>query len=336
MKTTNTNTVNTKNTNTENTKTTNIRTVNTKTANEKIRRTMLFLNAQRAALLKDAYVYKPDCVIFDLEDAVAEREKDSARIQLYNTLKYHNYYGVERWVRINGLDTPYYQEDIRCAVAGHCEGIRIPKTESAEDINHVAELVAAAEEEFGRRDKTMLMAALESPLAVLNALQICLSGGERMIGVALSGGDYTSSLQARRTANGAELFGARAHIVMAARAAGVQCFDTVHTDLKDMEGFRRETELIRDMGFDGKSVVSPKQIAVIHAVFTPTKAEAEHAVHLIEAIRENEKNGVGVLVVDGQMVDVAHINGAKRILRMAKASGMPVPDLEPQTCGGGV
>ena len=289
---------------------------------------MMFLNSQRAALIKDAYIYKPDCVIFDLEDAVAEREKDSARIQLYNTLKYHNYYGIERWVRINGLDTTHYREDIRCAVAGNCEGIRIPKTETAEDVRVVERLVAAAEMEFGRTEgSTMLMAALESPMAVLNALDICTSGSDRLIGVALSGGDYTSTLRARRTAKGEELFGARAHIVMAARAAGVQCFDTVHTDLNDMAGLRAETELIRDMGYDGKSVISPKQLAIIHDVFTPAKKEIEHAVHLIEAIRENREQGIGVMVVDGQMVDLAHVEGAKRILQLAKVSGIYKGDL---------
>mgnify|MGYP002738677217 CR=1 FL=1 len=119
---------------------------------DRIRRTMMFLNCQRAALIKDAYVYKPDCVLLDLEDAVAVSEKDSARIQLYNTLQDIDYRDVERWVRINGLDTEYYKEDIRAAVAGGTEGIRIPVTETAEDVKIVEKLIAEAEKEFGREE----------------------------------------------------------------------------------------------------------------------------------------------------------------------------------------
>lgn len=288
---------------------------------ERIRRTMIFLNAQRAGLVRDAYIYRPDCVIFDLEDAVAEREKDSARIQLYHTLKNIDYRGVERWVRINGLDTPHYREDIRSAVAGGAEGIRIAKTETRRDVELVEQLVAEAERDFGREiGSTMLMAALESPLAVMNAYEIATSS-ERLMGIALSGGDFRRTMRANTTREGWELFTARSQIVMAARAAGVMAFDTVHTDLSDMEGFVKETELIRDMGFDGKSLISPRQIGLVHKVFEPTEKEIEHAIHIIEAIEENKKKGIGVLIVDGQMVDIAHVEGAKRTLELAKVSG---------------
>lgn len=287
----------------------------------RIRRTMIFLNAQRAGLVRDAYIYGPDCVIFDLEDAVAEREKDSARIQLYQTLKNIDYRGVERWVRINGLDTPHYKEDIRASVAGGAEGIRIAKTETRKDVELVERLVEAAEREFGREPgSTMLMAALESPLAVMNAYEIATSS-ERLMGIALSGGDFRRTMQANSTREGWELFGARSQIIIAARAAGVMCFDTVHTDLNDMESFVKETELIRDMGFDGKSLISPRQITLVHNLFTPSDREIEHAIRIIEEIEENKEKGVGVLIVDGQMVDIAHVEGAKRTLELAKVSG---------------
>lgn len=283
---------------------------------------MIFLNCQRAALIKDAYVYKPDCVILDLEDAVAQREKDSARVSLYNTLRYHDYHGVERWVRINGLDTDLYKEDIRAAVAGGCEGIRIPKTESAADVKLVEDLVDAAEKEFDRPEgSTMLMGALESPKAILNCYEIATSS-PRMMGIALSAGDFCSSMHAKRTTTGEELFNARSQIVLAARAAGIMAFDTVHTDLDDMDSLRKETEMIKNMGFDGKSVISPKQISVIHSIFTPSQKELQHAVKVINAVKENEKKGIGVLVVDGKMVDIAWVEGAKRVIELAKAAGI--------------
>ncbi|AEC02947.1 Citryl-CoA lyase [Parasphaerochaeta coccoides DSM 17374] len=288
----------------------------------RIRRTMMFLNTQRAALVKDSYVYKPDSVLLDLEDAVAEGEKDSARVQLYNTLKYVDYHGVERFVRINGLDTPHYKEDIRASVAGGADGIRIPKTETKNDVALVEELVEKAEKEFGRPvGSTMLMAALESPRAVLNAYEIATSS-DRMMGIALSAGDFKRTMHARQTADGSELATARGLIIMAARAAGIMAFDTVYTNIDDIAGLRREAELIRDMGFDGKSLISPKQIATIHEVFTPTEKEISRAEHLILAVEENKKKGVGVLVVDGAMVDIAMVEGAYRTLTLAKASGV--------------
>ncbi len=295
--------------------------------NDKIRRTMMFLNSQRAALMKDAYIYGPDCVIFDLEDAVALSEKDSARFQLYNTLREIDYGEVERWVRINGLDTQFYHEDIRAAVAGGAEGIRIPMCETAADVHKAEGLIAAAEEEFGRPvGNTLIMAALESPLGVMNAYAIA-TASSRMMGIALSAGDFTRTMHAKRTREGHELFLARSMIVMAARAAKVSCFDTVHTDLEDLAGLRRDTELIRDLGFDGKSVISPKQIAVIHDVFEPSAQEINHAMKIIMAVEQNKARGVGVMVVDGKMIDVAMVEGAHRTLRLARAAGIETGDI---------
>lgn len=297
------------------------------TMRRSVRRTMMFLNTQRASLVKDPYVYGPDCVILDLEDAVSENEKDSARIQLYNTLKYLDYGETEIWVRINPLDTPYYKEDIRAAVAGRCDGIRIAKTESAEDVHVVEALIEKAEDEFGvEKGSTMIMGAIESPTAVFNAKEIA-EASERMMGIALSAGDYRRELHAQVTEGGEELFVARSMILMAARAAGIMAFDTVYTDVDNIEGLVKETELIKDMGFDGKSLISPKQIAPVHDVFTPGAKEIRHAENIIMELEENKRKGVGVLVVDGKMVDVAMVEGAQRTLDIAKASGVYKGDL---------
>ena len=129
----------------------------------------MFLNAQRASLVKDPYIYGADCVILDLEDAVSIKEKDSARVQLYNTLKYVDYGDTEIWVRINATDSEYYKEDIRAAVAGGADGLRIPMCESRDQVIEVEKLVEEAEKEFGKEiGSTMLMAALETPLSIIN------------------------------------------------------------------------------------------------------------------------------------------------------------------------
>lgn len=292
------------------------------TEKNRLRRTMMFLNAQKPNLLKDPYIYQPDSLMFDLEDAVAIGEKDAARFVLAQTLKNIDYRNCERIVRINGIDTPFWKEDIRCAVYAGCDGIRIPKTESSDDVKKVEREVQEAEREADVKEgSTLLMAAIESAKGVMNLQDICNSS-ERLFGVALSGGDYTKDLHTVITGTGVELNGARQLMVIVARSAGIQCFDTVYTNLNDMDGFRRETQLIHDMGFDGKSIINPRQISIVHEVYTPTEKEIEFSKKVVEEIEEKTKQGCGVFTVDGKMIDIAFYDGAKRILDLAKAAGV--------------
>ena len=287
----------------------------------------MFLNCQKPGLIKDPYIYKPDSIMLDLEDAVAEKEKDAARYSLYHALQEIDYRGVERVVRINGLDTPYWKEDIRCAVAGGCDSIRIPKTESAQDVHMVEEAIIAAEKEFDIPEgRTLIMSAIESARGVMKALDIC-EASDRMFGIALSGGDYTKDLQTHITGTGLELMGARQNMVIAARAAGVQCFDTVYTDLDNMDGFRQDVETIHLMGFDGKSVINPRQISIVHDIFTPSKKDIIFAEKVVKEIDDKKAKGIGVFTVDGKMIDIAFYDGAKRTIALAKASGVYKGDL---------
>ena len=294
---------------------------------KRLRRSMMFLNCQKPGLIKDPYIYRPDSIMLDLEDAVAENQKDAARYSLYHALQEIDYRGVERVVRINGLDTPHWKEDIRVCVAGGADTIRIAKTETAQDVHTVEEHVLAAEREFGRPEgSTLLMAALESCKGVLNALEVCKSS-DRLIGIALSGGDYTKDLQTVITGTGVELQGARQQMIIAARAAGVQCWDTVFTNLDALDVFEEEVKMIKMMGFDGKSLVNPRQIDVVHKIFTPTQKEIIFAEKVVKEIDEKKAQGIGVFTVDGKMIDIAFYDGAKRTIALAKASGVSEGDL---------
>lgn len=293
----------------------------------RLRRTMMFLNCQKPGLIKDPYIYKPDSIMLDLEDAVAEKEKDAARYSLYHALQEIDYRGVERVVRINGLDTEYWKEDIRVSVAGGADSIRIPKTESAHDVKLVEEEIHKAELEFGVPEgRTLIMAALESAMGVMNALEICQSS-DRLFGIALSGGDYSKDLQTTISGTGVEFAGARQLMIIAARAAKVQCFDTVFTNLDDMDGFRREVEMIKTMGFDGKSIINPRQIAPVHEIYTPTEKDIIFSEKVVKEIDEKKAQGIGVFTVDGKMIDIAFYDGAKRVIELAKASGVYKGDL---------
>lgn len=288
----------------------------------RLRRTMMFMNAQKPGLIKDAYIYGCDSIMLDLEDAVAENQKDSARFSLYHALKSIDYGDTEVIVRINGLDTPHWKEDIRVVVAGGADGIRIAKCESAQDVKIVEKATEEAEKEFGVEvGRTLLMAALESPKGILNAYEIC-SASDRMFGVAISGGDFRKCMQTKFQPDGVDMLAARGQMLLAARAAGIQCFDTVFTNLDDDEGFMAELRQNKAMGFDGKSLINPKQIRPVHEILAPTEKEIITAERIVTAYREQAAAGVGVFTLDGKMIDLAFIPGAERTLKLAKASGL--------------
>ncbi len=295
---------------------------------QKLRRTMLYVPGNNAGMVKDAQIYRSDSIMFDLEDSVSINEKDSARFMVFMALRTQEYEGIETVVRINSLDSGYGKEDIKAIVMAGPEVIRLPKTETAQDIADVEELVAAAERKNNLPEgKIKLMAAVESPLGVLNAYSIALSSS-RLIGIALGAEDYVTSMKTKRYEDGTELLFARSMIVNAARAAGIYALDTVYSDLNNDDGFLRELNLIKQLGFDGKSIISPRQIDHVNRVFAPSKKEIRNALEIIEAIKEAEKNASGVIAVNGRMVDKPIVERAERIIELARASGMALNDDE--------
>lgn len=289
---------------------------------ERLRRTMMFVPGSNPSMLKDAYIYEADSLMFDLEDAVALNEKDSARFLVHNAIKTIDYGNKEIVVRINGLDTPYGRDDIEAVVRAGADVIRLPKTETAQDILDVERVIEEVERKIGREvGSTKMMAAIESPLGAFNALPIAMAS-KRLIGIALGAEDYVTNMKTKRYADGLELLGARSQIVMAARAAGIYALDTVFSDVDDEEGFRREVELIKQLGFDGKSVINPRQIKPVHEIYTPTPQEIKKSVNIVNAAREAKEKGLGVISLNGKMVDKPIIDRAERILTLATASGV--------------
>lgn len=289
---------------------------------ERLRRTMMFVPGNNPAMVKDAGIYGADSIMFDLEDAVSMAEKDAARDLVYEALQTQDYGDAELVVRVNGQDTPYYANDVRAMVKAGIDVVRLPKAEDAEMVKKLDADITAAEKEFGREEgSTMLMAAIESAKGVINAYQIA-SASDRMMGIALSAEDYTTDMKTHRYQDGAELEFARNMVLHAARAAGVAAFDTVFTNMNDTEGFYRETEYIHQLGFDGKSLVNPRQIPMVNKVYEPTKKEIENAKNVENAIKEAKLKGSGVISMNGQMVDRPVVLRAERVMRLAKASNL--------------
>ncbi|MBS9337555.1 citrate (pro-3S)-lyase subunit beta [Fructobacillus parabroussonetiae] len=291
-------------------------------ADERLRRTMMFVPGNNPGLIKDAGIFGVDSIMFDLEDAVNMNEKDAARYLVYEALQTFDYGDAELVVRINGLDTPFYENDIKAMVKAGIDVIRLPKTESADMIHELENLVEAAEKEFGREvGSTHLMAAIESAMGVVNAYQIA-SASKRMIGIALSAEDYTTDMKTHRYPDGQELLYARNVILHAARAAKIAAFDTVFTNLDDEEGFIRETKLIHQLGFDGKSIINPRQVAPVNRVFAPSRKEIQNAQNVMAAIEEAKQKGSGVIAMNGQMVDRPVVMRAERVMKLAKANNL--------------
>ncbi|HER9931634.1 TPA: citrate (pro-3S)-lyase subunit beta [Streptococcus pyogenes] len=288
---------------------------------ERLRRTMMFVPGANAAMLRDAPLFGADSIMFDLEDSVSLKEKDTSRALVHFALKTFDYSSVETVVRVNGLDS-CGALDIEAVVLAGVNVIRLPKTETAQDIIDVEAVIERVERENGIEvGRTRMMAAIESAEGVLNARDIA-KASKRLIGIALGAEDYVTNMKTRRYPDGQELFFARSMILHAARAAGIAAIDTVYSDVNNTEGFQNEVRMIKQLGFDGKSVINPRQIPLVNEIYTPTKKEVDHAKQVIWAIREAESKGSGVISLNGKMVDKPIVERAERVIALATAAGV--------------
>jgi citrate lyase subunit beta/citryl-CoA lyase len=268
-------------------------------------------------MIVDAAIYGADSIMFDLEDAISPSEKDSARMLVYHALLALPKKDCELVVRINGLDSIHGEEDIKYMVAAGVDVIRLPKTETALDIKAVEAIIEKAEIANNRViGSTKMMAAIESPLGVIHAYEIA-KASSRLVGIALGAEDYVTNLKTKRSAQGLELLHARSQILTAARACGIAALDTVYSDLDNMDGFKDEVILIHQLGFDGKSVINPRQIDIVHDIYKPSEEEVAHALEVKTAAIKAEREGQGVFTVNGKMVDRPIIDRALRVLQLA-------------------
>lgn len=279
-------------------------------------------------MIQDAGIYKADSLMFDLEDSVSVYEKDSARFLVFQALTSLAYPGKELVVRINDPHTEIGREDLEAVVCTGKAVIRLPKTETPQDVIDCESMIEAVEKKADLPiGSTGMMAAIESASGVINAKEIALAS-RRLTGIAIGAEDYVTDLRTSRSPEGIELLFGRSMVLLAARNAGIDAIDTVFSDANDEEGLRRETALIKQLGFDGKSIINPRQIKIVHEVFTPTEKEIQHALAVLEAIREAGKRGSGVISLNGKMVDKPIAARAGRVLDLAKAAGIALEERE--------
>ena len=287
-----------------------------------MRRSMLFLPGNNPNLLINGNCLGSDAVIFDLEDAVAPDQKDAARILVRNTMRYMDFRGTEIIVRINSIDTPYWKRDLDEVMPYKPSLILLPKTGTAADALAADEYMTQIEEKLGFEPNTVgLMPLIETALGVENSFTIA-SCTRRVQALFLGAEDLTADLQCRRTKEGREIEYARTRLVVAARAAGVDVYDTPFTDVNDDEGIVKDAELAKALGFTGKSSISPRHVEVINEVFTPTRKEIDYAYEVMDAIAEAKAQGKGAIALHGKMVDAPIVARAQRTIAAAEALGI--------------
>lgn len=299
-----------------------------------LRRTLLYVPGNMPSMLQNIPIFQCDGVMIDLEDAVPLSEKDAARTLVRKFLEGYTERNKEVLVRINGLDTKWGINDLKAVLPALPDGIRLPKADTPEVVETLDTLMTEFEEELGLEiGRFKILPSIESAEGVINCIRTA-KATKRLIGLAFGAEDYTASLEIERTKEGEELFAARTRVVWACKAAGIQAIDTIFADAGDMEGLRRETELIKRLGFSGKSLVNPRQIEVIHEVFAPKQEEVDYALQVVEAIGRAREMGTGVISLGGKMVDAPVVKRAVRVLKTAQAHGLVDIELDEEVIYG--
>jgi len=287
-----------------------------------MRRSMLFLPGNNPNMLINGNCLGSDAIIFDLEDAVAPAEKDAARILVRNTMRYMDFRGCETIVRINSIDTPYWQQDLDTILPCKPDLILLPKTGSSTDVLAADAYMTELESKLGFESNAVgLMPLIETALGVENAFSIACAT-KRVKALFLGAEDLTADLQCKRTKEGREIEYARTRLVVAARAAGVDVYDTPFTDVNDDEGIWTDARLAKALGFTGKASISPRHVEVINAVFSPTEKEIDYAYEVLDAIALAKSQGKGAIALHGKMIDAPIVARAQRTIDMATALGL--------------
>ncbi len=282
------------------------------------RRSALYMPGANARALEKAKTLPCDAVILDLEDAVAPDAKTFARDQVMAAVAARGFGAREVIVRINGLDTAWWLDDLQAAAEAGPDGILVPKVSKPSDLQAVAARLTG----LAARHRIWLWAMIETPLAIVNAADIAAvahDGATRLAGFMMGTNDLAKETRARLMDGRAPMIPWLAAAVLAAHAYGIDVLDGVYNSLQDEDGFRRECAQGRDMGFDGKTLVHPSQIAPCNAVFSPTVEEIDEARRIIAAFELPENREKGVIELDGRMVERMHADIARRTVAIAEA-----------------
>ena len=283
------------------------------------RRSLLYMPASNARALEKAQGLPADGLIFDLEDAVAPAAKVEARSGAVAAARSGRYGSREIFIRVNGLDTSWAADDLRAAASSAADALLLPKANSADDVRRAIALLADA----GAPASQLLWAMMETPRGILAAAELARVNESlptpRFGGFVVGTADLAKDLHCAHPADRWTMSFALQQCVMAARAHDLGVIDGVFFDLNDEDGFARSCRQGRELGFDGKTLIHPKQIAVANATFAPLPADIAHARRVIAAHAQARAQGQGVTLLDGKLVEILHVAEAERLLAQAEA-----------------
>ncbi len=283
-----------------------------------MRRSLLFIPGNNPAMLQNADVFGSDAVIFDLEDAVNVTEKDNARNLIHYYLKSHPNLPMEVVIRINGLDTEYYQDDLEKVVSDNIDTIMLPKAK-VDELKELDRILTKLEKERKLTKRINIIPIIELAVSVLQVEQI--ASMPRVDGILLGAEDLTSDMEVTRTKNGKEIEYARCRVAMACKAYQIDAIDTPFTDVNDMEGLKKDAENAQTLAMNAKSAIHPNQIDTINEVFLPAPKLIIWAKRVKAASDDALARGIGVFSLDGKMVDKPVIERALKILAKASKFG---------------
>ena len=265
-------------------------------------RSIMFLPASKPGNLLNADVYGADAIVIDLEDATSFGEKDSARILLKHALRTFEY-KTRVIVRINNITTPWWKDDLEMIVPEKPFAIMPTKSYSPKDIIAVDEYITKVEKEHGMEiGRTKIIALLETAGGIEHAYGIATCT-KRVIALSFGAIDYALDIKASLSGNGSEILYARSRLVNAARSAGIEAIDAPYGTVRNYEGLKEETLMVKGLGFNGKACIYPGQVEYVNAIFAPTPEEYRHAKAVAAAFADAEAHGRGVVVVDGVLCD---------------------------------
>jgi len=280
----------------------------------RVMRSQLFIPGNNEKLVGKIPSLDTDVVVLDLEDAVPLEEKEKARQIISSVLNTFDKSHPLIFVRVSGLDLKSLKEDLFAVACSRLDGLVLPKVELPDQVQGVA--LVLKEIETNRNlaaGKIRLTTTIETARGLLRSFEIGVAS-DRVEAISLGAEDYTLNLGTNRSRNGSELWYARTHIVVGAAAAGIQAIDTVFSDLNDDEGLMEEAKLVRQLGFTGKYLIHPRQIAVVNRVFSPSEEEIKYAYKVVAAFDDARKMGKAVITVDGKMVDGPVVGRARKII----------------------
>jgi citrate lyase subunit beta/citryl-CoA lyase len=289
-------------------------------------RSKLFVPGSRPELFEKAMKGEADALSFDLEDAVDEKRKDVARREVARFLRsLPANCGKTIIVRVNGLDTPHFEADLEAIVGPGLDIVNLPMTESADDVRECASALTKAERPLGSRaEPVALMPNIETPRGLRFAAEIALAS-PRVVGLQAGWGDLIEPLGIDRY-NPAMIQAIQLQIRIAAGEADVWAYDGAWANIQDTEGYRREAEMARRLGYIGKSAIHPSQVPIANDVFRPTDDEIAHSLKVVEAARTAAEKGVGAYTVNGRMVDAPFVRRAEDILDLARRLKLIAPE----------